>query len=334
MQPEQLKSDLERRGLAPLYLVAGDEPLQVAESLDLLRAAARRAGIDERTVLTEGSGYPWDEFPLDLDSPSLFSPRRYLEVRLKEGAPGSEAGAALETCVVQPRPHVTLVVIVPKLDSKTKSRAWYKRLLADAVVVEAYSVPVARLPDWIIRRAQRHALRIDRRVASFIAERVENNLLAAHQELEKLVLLGLSGTVSLADVVAAVSDSGHYQAFDLADAILQGDAPPLERVLRGLRAAGEEPVLIAWVVTRELRKLNRVAFGLAAGEGLARLYERFPMWEKHKPLVQKAIARLGLAELRRLLLAAERLERVSKGVEPGDPWLELESLCLGLAARA
>lgn len=333
LRPDQLRPSLERKGLASMYLICGDEPLQMTEALDTLRSYARDQGISERVVLTVEVGFDWNALKHEVDSYSLFSSKRLIELRLGGSLPGTAGAAVLTQHATVLPPDVVLVISAAKIDKKTQQSPWFKAVDKGGVVIQVWPVESGALPQWIMQRMSARGRRLSSEAAAFIAERVEGNLLAAKQELELLQLLNEGPEIELADVLSAVSDSSRYGVFELIDGALAGKLQRTLRVLEGLRSEGVDPVLIHWVLARELRSLCIMATGLAAGKPVELLLTECRVWDQRKPLVTRTLRRHGAEELRALLLSAGRVERMIKGAIPGDAWDALTGVCVALAGR-
>jgi DNA polymerase-3 subunit delta len=343
LRTEDLSSHLERRGLAGLYLLCGDEPLQMGEALDTLRGYARSRGITERIVLAVEPGFDWNRLGQEAESLSLFSTHRLIELRLGNATPGKEGGEALRAYAERMPPDVTLLVNLPALDKKAQGNAWFKAVDKAGVVIQIWPVEARALPQWIQRRAASQGLDMGPDVAAFIAERVEGNLLAASQEIALLRLLTPSSPhpsqgggrvgVSLEEAMAALSDSSRYDVFALVDGALLGDVSRTLRILEGLRSEGVEPAIVNWALTREVRSLCLMAGKMASGESLDAVMDEFRIWEKRQPLIKKALRRYTQDVFRRLLLAVGRIDKTIKGVVVGDAWEELAWLCAALAGK-
>ncbi len=326
---EQLGASL-KRGLAPVYLITGDEPLQRIEGADAVRAAARAAGHEERVVLDTESGADWGALRFEADSLSLFSARRLIEIRLHEAKVGAEGAEALREYCGGPAADVVLLISAPRFDGKTQQSAWYKAVGAAGVIVRVWPIKAAEMPEWIAGRLAQRGLSAAPEAVRVLAERAEGNLPAAAQDIEKLALLAPAGTLTAADVLAAVGDNARFDLYALADTALAGDTARALRMLRGLKEEGAEPVLLCWSLTRELR----AAALLAAGASPEAAMPGYRLYPPREGLVRAAAQRLGAGNLRRLLRHAIRIDRVLKGAAAGDPWAELTGLCLHIAGAA
>lgn len=327
---DQLNSQLQR-SLSPLYAVYGDDPLLTLEAADAIRAAARRDGCSEREVFTVERGFNWQSLMASGNSLSLFASKRLLEIRIPSGKPGTEGSKALEAyCANLPQDTITLVLL-PKLDKATQNAKWFKALDNAGATVQVYPVDYARLPEWIGRRLSAQNQKADRDTLRFLAERVEGNLLAAHQEIQKLGLLYPEGSLSLEQVKNAVCDVARYDVFKLADALLEGDAARSARILDGLRGEGEDPVLILWALSREARQLAKIQVAVQAGTPAPQAMRNSGVWDSRQALVGKALRRLPLDKLQAALKRAADIDRMIKGLLKGDVWDELLQLGLSLA---
>lgn len=333
LKAEQLDTHLARaagKGLAPIYVVSGDEPLLNDEAAAAIRAALRRAGVTERQAFQVEGGFDWGQWLAGFDSLSLFAAQRLVELRLPTGKPGAEGARALETWCARPPADTWLLVLLPRLDRAAQSARWFAALEKTGVVVTTQPPSFAELPAWIGARLARHGLEADRATLAFLAERVEGNLLAAHQEVEKLALLLPPGPVRLDDVRAAVLDVARFDASQLPEALLKGDGLRLLRILEGLREEGETPLLALWVLTQELRTLYRLAMAVRRGEALTQAMRRLKVWESRQDLLARALRRHDPAALRRALLAAAHIDRAAKGLAREDAWTLLERLAVEL----
>lgn len=313
-----------KKGLSPVWLIAGDEALLTGEAADAVRARARSEGFTGRELFVTDRSFDWTELRASTRALSLFSERRIIEIRMPSPRPGKEGGAALAELACDPGPDNLLLVVTTRPEKDTWSSAWFKALEKHGVFVQAWPVEIAKLPHWIEERAARHGLSIDRDAAELLAERVEGNLLAAHQEIEKLALLHAGGRIGADEVLAAVANSARYDVFQLGEAALEGDVPRALRILDGLRAEGAEPPLVLWALCRELRALadarttpNRPAYG-AQGE-------------RRAALLKKAVRRTAGQALEPLFAAAARVDRQIKGFDKGKPWTSLTGLVAAFA---
>ena len=336
MRAEQLEAHLANAlarsssSLASIYLIHGDEPLLALESADAIRAAARKKGCEERDVFTVERGFDWSELAQAGASQSLFGGRKIVELRIPSGKPGTQGAAAIQAyCERLARDNVT-VVTVPRLRKDDQNSRWFLALAGAGVVVDVYPVERARLPEWIGARLARQGQRASPEALGFLADRMEGNLLAAYQEVQKLGLLLPKGELSAEQVNEAVANVARYDAKDCGAALLAGDAARYVRVLDGLRGEGESPVFILWTLAEELRALCRIQQGLEAGRQIDLLLRENRIWSERQTLVRMAAKRLPRAALERALAQATRIDRATKGVGPGEPWDEFVRLGLEL----
>ncbi len=327
LRAEQLEAHL-AKALGPLYTIHGDEPLLALEAADAVRAAARRAGSGERVVLHVERGFDWSALTHAGASQSLFGGGRLIELRLPTGKPGTEGGAAIERyCERLSQGDVTLVTL-PRLDRATQGSAWFTALREAGVVVEIWPVDRARLPQWIAARLARNRQRAAPDALEFLASRVEGNLLAAHQEVEKLALLAPPGELSLAQVEESVANVARYDTHDAAGALLSGDLARYLRVLDGLRGEGEAPALVLWSIAEDLRALAAIQAGRETGRALDALMREQRLWGARQSAVQAALGRYRKPAIDAAMARAARADRMVKGVARGDAWEELARLGL------
>lgn len=334
LNPDALARRLQQ-SLDPVYFVCGDEPFLAGEAADRIRSAARERGYAERELHHAAArGFDWQGFSASSAAMSLFASRRLVELRLPTAKPGDEGARALVAWCEDPPPDTILLVVAGKLESGSRRARWVGALERAGVMVEVRPVPAAELGRWIVARMRAHGLKPHPEAVELLAQRIEGNLLAAAQEIDKLALLQGGGAVDVDTVRASVADSARYDVFQLVDAAVAGDPARALRMLDGLKAEGEAPTLVIWALARELRALSAIAGAIERGDGVDRALHAARVWDKRKPLVRDALSRLRAARIARLLRRAAKTERVIKGAERGNGWDELLGLTLSFAGRA
>ena len=321
------------RGVKPLYVVHGDEPLLALEAGDTIRAAARAAGVTERDVLVVEPGFKWDAFLAADANASLFGDRKFVDLRLPTGKPGVEGGKALESYAAQPNPDNVTLVTLPRLDRATQASAWFSALAGAGVAIAVYPVERDALPGWIAGRLGRQRQRASRETLAFLADLCEGNLLASRQEIEKLALLLPEGELDHASVADAVADVARYDVFELSEAWLAGDAARAVRVLRALEAEGEAATLAVWQLSEDLHALAAVTTMMRGGTPAAAAVRNARVWGRRQPAMERAAQRVPPSLIAPLLVAAASLDALAKGIGRGNAWDELESAALALAGR-
>jgi DNA polymerase III subunit delta len=324
LSAEQLSASL-ARGVTGTYLVSGDEPLLVGEAADAIRAAARKAGFADRSVFFIDRGFSWDELRQASQSLSLFADRRLFELRMPSGKPDKGA-QLLEELAAHPPPDIVCLIITDKLDKKSSDAPWVRAVEKHGAWIQLWPVETQALPGWLQNRAGQLQVQIEPEAAQLIVERVEGNLLAAKQELEKLSLLANGEPIGAALVLRSVGDSARYDVFQLAEAAAAGDASRALRVMLGLKSEGVEPTLILWALVRELRGLWQ-----AREHYRLRSNVRGSAWNLAATPSPRALSRLKKLPLGRLLMQASHADRVIKGLAAGDAWSVLTGLTCGLA---
>jgi DNA polymerase-3 subunit delta len=316
-----------QKDLARAWLIAGDEPLLTGEAADAVRARARAEGYAGRDFFVTDSRFDWSEIRHASRSLSLFSERRILEIRMPTPRPGKEGGAVLASLATDPGPDNLLLVVTTRPEKDTWSSAWFKAFEKHGIVAQASPVAIDRLPAWIVDRAVKLGLGFDPGAAELLAERVEGNLLAAQQELEKLALLHPGARIDIDAVQDAVANSARYDIFKLAEAALEGDAPRSLRILDGLRAEGAAPPLILWAICRELRALASLRDGTRKkGYGV--------MADRQEALLRKALKRTAGRRIEAWFEQAAQVDRQTKGQSPGEPWTTLTGLVAAISGAA
>jgi DNA polymerase-3 subunit delta len=323
-----------KQPLLPVYLVTGDEPLQRGEALDQLRHAARAQGHTERDVLEHTAHFDWNQLAGMADNLSLFGDKRLIELRLGSPKIGGDGSKALVAYSERPPEDTVLLITSPKLERNQLSAKWVKALEQAGALVTVWPIERNQLPGWLELRMKTRGLQPAPGVAAWLAERVEGNLLAAAQEVEKLLLLQSPGSLDMTQLRAAVSDSARYTVFDLADSALEGNTARCIRVLQTLQGEGTPDALALWALTKETRLLASLAGDIKAGRSASQaIAARREIWDKRRPLYIKALKRQPVQGWRRLLSLCARADRAVKGVDNTDPWLLLEDIALGMTGH-
>ena len=340
VRPEQLERHL-ARGLASVYVVHGDEPLQREESLDAIRSAARATGFGERIVLHADSDFDWSELRAHAANLSLFAERRLIDLRAPGGSPGKDGGPALAQYAASPPPDMVLLLSCGRLDRRSTSTKWFKALEGAGDVVEVYPVRARDLPRWIAARCAARSVTVERDAAEALAERSEGNLLACAQEIDKLRLLCEGRPITVDDVMRTVADSARFGTFDLIDPALEGNGARAVRILHVLREEGVEPFHVLGSLTWAIRGVCAVAAGV---EGGARFDDALRAasggWWRRKHALERALRRMPRRGWIGLLDVAEGVDRCLKGAPArsgaavrwsrADAWAGLERLVLGM----
>jgi DNA polymerase-3 subunit delta len=324
--------------LPPVFVVASDEPLLALEAQDAIRAVARKQGYSEREVLQADGRFDWSRLTEAAGGLSLFADRKIVEIRLPGGKPGTSGAAALEAHAALAGEGLLTIVALPKLDRRGREARWVSALERAGVLVEIDSIDRARLPRWIGERLARQQQRAGAEALEFIAERVEGNLLAAHQEIAKLGLLHPPGELTLAQVTDSVLNVARYDVFQLPLAMLGGDAARVRKTMAGLEAEGEAIPLVLWAITEELRMLIRVKSQVQSGRSFSMVARENRVWRPREQLVERLLPRLSVPALADCLERAAQIDRLAKGLRApqsdSDAWLELTDLALSVAAMS
>jgi DNA polymerase-3 subunit delta len=330
-----------QKGLKSLYTLHGDEPLLIQEALDAIRVAARAQGFSERSSHTvSGAHFDWSEVLAAGGSLSLFSDKQILELRIPSGKPGKDGSVALQQLAqaAQGTDSVLTVVILPRLDRATKATAWFLALEA-GVMLEVSPVERAALPQWIAQRLAAQGQRVvagveGQRTLQFFADRVEGNLLAAHQEIQKLALLHPAGELSFEQIEGAVLNVARFDVFKLSEAVLAGQPARVQRMLDGLQAEGEAEVLVHYTLAEDIRALKRVKDAIQRGSPLPMALREQRVWGNKERLFERVVPRLSAATLAGFLQDAHEVDGVVKGLKrpdwPAAPWQALQLLALRL----
>lgn len=317
--------------LAPLYVIHGEEELLRIEALDHIRAAARKLGYTKDSHVVDGVQFDWQALLSEAHSAGLFSEQKLLEIHIPSGKVGKQGGEILQDLAEHPPMDTSTVIILPKLDKAQTQSKWFGALAKNAVVLEAKAIAPTALPAWIRARLQQHQLDIDSEALHLFAERVEGNLLAAKQEIDKLALLHPAGhLLTLADAEQAVANVARFDVFQLSSAWMSGDARRVMRLLEGLEAEGDEPVLLVWALAEDIRTLIRLTAALKQGKSVASVRNELRLWGDKQTLAPQAVSRISAPRLINALQECAKIDRQIKGAEEGDAWVSFKHLAMSL----
>ncbi|MEM8982539.1 MAG: DNA polymerase III subunit delta [Pseudomonadota bacterium] len=317
--------------LRSAYLISGDETLLANEAADTIRAACRAAGYVERTLLSADRGFNWADLDGELSGLSLFSEKRVVELRLPSAKPGKKGAEAISAAAANMPPDTVLLVQCPKLDKGAARSAWVAAIEAAGAHVQIWPIDNSEFPAWVSERMRARGLHPSRDAVLALCARVEGNLLAADQEIEKLWLQHGAGSIDTDAITDGVGDSARFNVFRLADVALAGHSRKALRVLRSLRHEGTEPVLLLWSLTREIRTLYAIRHAVESGAAQASAINKARVWGARQGIVRAALGRHSVTSLRRLLLAAEQADRAARGRAVVGPWDHITGLVVALA---
>lgn len=325
---EQLPQHLQKQ-TASLYTLFGNEPLLILEAADLIRAHAHQQGYTERELFTVDQHFDWSALLNAGNNLSLFGDRKIMEIRIPSGKPGKEGGKAIETyCNALPPDTLTLITL-PRLDKQGQATKWFKTLETTSILIPVYAIERDQLPGWIGQRLARQHQKVDSATLQFLADQVEGNLLAAHQEIRKLALLYPDGNLSFDQVKDVVLNVARYDIFQLTDAMISSNTARYTLILTGLQGEGTAPLLILATLAEQIRQLITIRKGLDNGQSPAQLLQAARVWGDRQKSVMAAAKRVNLQSLMQGLRGAAKIDRIIKGVAQGDIWDEL--LQLGLS---
>lgn len=321
--------------LRPLYVIHGEEDLLRIEALDTLRQIAKQQGYLNREVFTADAQADWQELLQSAASVGLFAELKLLEIHIPSGKPGKSGGEALQQLAADLPADTVTVVMLPKLERTTTQAKWFVALAQSSVVLDAKPVTLQALPAWIEARLAQHGLNIERDALMLFAEKVEGNLLAAKQEIDKLALLHPKGSsITLVDAEAAVANVARFDVFQLSSAWMSGDSARVAKLLEGLEADGGEPVLLLWTVAEDVRMLIRLTAALKQGQNPASLRQSLRLWGDKQTLAPQAARRIEINRLLKALQDCAMIDRMIKGAESGEVWPAFRQLVIGLASDA
>lgn len=332
IKAEQLEGALQQ-SLQPIYLIFGDEALLVEEAAEKVRKQVRQAGANDREVWHVEGRFDWSQIKWQEQTLSLFASQRLIEIRLPSGSPGKDGGEALRRFVAELPADTTLLIISGKIDARSQKAKWFSELDKAGVTVPVWPIEMTQLPGWINQRMQQKGLQSNTQFASLIAERVEGNLFAAAQEVDKLQLLSSDGQLTEALILESVADNARFEAFGLMDTVLMGQSAKIPRIIERLRAEGVDILAVFSAVSWSLRRLVDMAEQVQQGAQLEQVFaaQKPPVWDKNKPLMRQALQRHDNQHWRLCLKQMAEIDQAAKGIVKTCPWRLLEKLCLQVA---
>ncbi len=330
LKPNQLNQHLQRQGLAPIYFLTGDEPLQMMECADILRQFARRQGFVERIIFTVAeTGFDWTTLNQEAESLSLFANKRLLELRLSNKSPGKEGTKALLNYTSNLPRDTVLLITADKIEASKQKAKWFKALDEQGIILQIWPINRAELPKWIAQRLKYYKLQATPEAINIIAERSEGHLLACSQEIEKLHLLYGSGQIDTKQVLENVADSARFQVFDWLDIVLAGNTQRSIRQLKRLQTEGIEPILVNWALNREIRNLYHITNAIKSGQHQQQVFKTYRIWATRQAAISHAINKhRNPRQWQRFLQTTVEIERIIKGMKTGNAWDELQQLSL------
>ena len=331
IKPDFLNNDL-KKTLRPVYLLTGDEPLQVIESADIIRAIARKQGFTERQVFHVDQSFDWGLLLQEANSMSLFAEKKILELRFtspKVGAIGSKA--LMEYCE-RISPDNILIISMPKVDKQSQNAKWFKTLDNVGVIIQIWPIEGSQLSQWIVRRMQSRGLSVDQNAMSVLMDKVEGNLLAAAQEIEKLSLKS-PATISVDDILESAGDDAKYDVYKLVDAAIAGKYKRVAKITNGLKAGGEAPTFVLWALTREIRSMVTMSYEVANGAAVGSVFKKYRVWDNRAALVKAGLMRFKPDQWLLMLGQSVSVDQVIKGMRKGNVWDELLDLGLSISGK-
>ena len=331
IKPEQLTTALQK-DLMPVYFIAGDEPLQLGEMADAVRKAARKAGFANREILSAETGFEWNQLAFSADSFSIFADKKIIDLRLPSGTPGADGAKALIAYCERLPEDTLLLITAGKLASGALKTRWLEALDKVGIVIQVWPLEGQELIRWLHQRMQKRGLNAETEGLRILASRIEGNLLAAAQEIEKLYVLYGTGNLSNQQILDVVADSSRYDVFKLMDSVLAASVTRILKILSGLRSEGVAAPIVLWALTREARALIKIKLALSQGQNREAVFKNNQIWDKRKQLVGSALNRLSESDLNHILVLSAKADRQIKGQQKGDAWETLLATCLLFAS--
>ena len=322
-----------KQNFSPIYIVSGDEPLLVQESCDLIRSRLKKVGFAQRDLFHAEANFDWQQVLFSANSMSLFAEQKILEIRLPNGKPGDKGGAALTQFAENIPADTSMLLVLPKIDKRSQSTKWFKALESRGIFVQIWPIEPKELPGWLGQRFKTAGLNASREAVNALAARIEGNLLAAVQDIERLKLSSIDGKVDVADIQSDVADNSRYDVFGLIDASLSQNSRRALKILQNLRLENAEKLGITRMLAREIRSLIKIALAVEAGQNMDSVMRSQRVMSKRTPLVGRCVRAHAVADFESMIQHLSRVDKMIKGIGQGDPWDELTGLILNLSGR-
>lgn len=330
LNPDQLTNAL-KKSLRSVYLISGDETLIVQESCEQIRKTARAQGFSQHEIQHVETNYSWDSLLMSANALSLFADKKVIELRIRNGKPGDAGGKALRAYCENLPEDTILMIVLPKIDRRVENSVWYKTVAAAGDTVTVWPISAQQLPRWIDKRMNAAGLRADAEAIDVLCAKIEGNLLAAVQEIEKLKLISDDKIIDAPTMASAVMDSARYNVFDLIDKALAGESRSAVECLSGLRAEGNSSPVILWALVNQIRTLMQIRELTDSGRSFDAAASQAKVWKNKLQIMRRASSRVNLSQLQWLLRKCAHTDRVIKGMQLGDAWNELLDITLGLS---
>ena len=319
--------------LQAAYFIHGEEELLRLEAIDKIRSTARECDFADRQVFTVEAGFDWADLLLEIQSVGLFADQKLIEINLLSGKPGKEGGDILLKIIQNLPEAICIVLIAPKLDRTQTQSKWFAAWSKVATVIETKAITAAMLPQWIKNRLAKYHFSIEADALSLFAEKVEGNLLAASQEIDKLALLfSPPYSITLADAENVIANVARFDIFQLSRAWMTGDISRLSRLMNGLSETEAEPVLLLWAISEDIRILLKLLAAIKQKQNISDLRHSLRLWGDKQILASQAAQRIGASRLLASLQTCARIDRQIKGAQEGNAWQETKNLLLSLAS--
>ncbi len=333
LRPNQLKEHFKKGDLLPLYIVSGDEALLMQETCAHIRSHCRQQGFSERELFNVEPGFDWNNLLQAGNSMSLFGDKKILEVRHDKPKIDDKGKKALQQYCADLNPDNVMLLILPKQDKKSLSAKWFQTVESVSALIQVWPIDVNQLPQWLHQRMHNAGLEPSREAVELLSEKVEGNLLAAAQEVEKLLLVKGKGPLGVADIEESVADHARYNLYELVDEALKGNQAHAVKMLNQLQASGTEPAALSWAFSKEIRALAGMSSLIENGMSASKVMQDYRVWSTRKQVIQSALQRLQSKTFKHCLLEIARIDRAIKGMAQGNPWVGFTNVILWLSGK-
>jgi len=322
-----------KQSRSPIYIVSGDEPLLVQESCDLIRHHLKQAGFSQRDLFHAEANFDWEQVLFSANSMSLFAEQKILEIRLPNGKPGDKGGSALTQFAEHIPEDTCMLLVLPKMDKRSQGTKWFKALESRGALIQIWPIEPKELPGWLAQRFDAAGLNATREAINALAARIEGNLLAAVQDIERLKLSCIDGKVDVPEILAGVADNSRYDVFGLIDASLSQNSRRALKVLQNLRLENADKLGITRMIAREIRSLIKIATAVENGQNVDAVMRNQRVMSKRTGLVSRCVRAHSVAQFELMIQQLSRIDKMIKGIGEGEPWDELTTLVLKLSGK-
>ncbi|KEY91722.1 DNA polymerase III subunit delta [Candidatus Photodesmus blepharus] len=319
--PERLNKQLQS-----IYLLLGNEPLLRQEARQAINKKAKQHGFSERRHFYIDTDVNWDQLYYCIQSFSLFSSKRIIELEVSEIKINPYSTQKLISLIEILHNDIILIIISSKLNTQ-----WLKAFKNRSCCVNCFAPDTKKLPQFVQARCQKLGLKADYETLKVLAQWYEGNLLALSQSLEKLNLLYPDRELNLVRVKESLSRNNHFTSLHWIDALLENKPNRAQRILQQLRVEGMEVTTLIRTIQKELLKLLQIKYELNTSTFL-QLFDKHQIRKMKRSSYFSTLSRLSSTTLKKQLKLLTKCEILAKTRDDTSAWPLLYQLSMQLCS--